>query len=286
MVAVSRGDEVQRSAWRLVLKTGADNAQPLVDLYRPYVEGLDNLPADGRFLLVGNHTAMSFFEIVFIPYFVRKTVGERVRPLADRQFGKIGGPQRHMMDAFGGVVGSPEAASALMEANEPILVFPGGGREISKFKGEEYQLRWENRAGFARVAIKHDYPIVTAALVGGDDVYTPITERDSLWGKASGWLGKKLGGRDDMAMPLVRGIGPTLVPRPQRLYLRFSAPIDTVAPAGVSADDWTQQVKGRAQSQLEADLRDLQDIRRRDPYRNLNPAAWRSAVMPEIAAAV
>nr|WP_236147603.1 lysophospholipid acyltransferase family protein [Mycolicibacterium sp. CH28] len=272
---------MQVSAWRHVLRTGADSAQPLMDLYRPYVDGLDNLPADGRFLLVGNHTQMSACEIVLIPYFVRRQVGKRVRALADRQFGRARGPQRHLMDAFGGVVGSPESASALMREDEPILVFPGGGREIAKFKGEEYKLRWENRAGFARVAIAHQYPIVTAALVGGDDVYTSITERDSLWGKASGRIAKRLSGRDDMAMPIVRGIGPTLVPRPQRMYLRFGPAIPTVRPRNVAADDWTQQVKIRVQSQLEKDLGDLQEVRRRDPYRSLNPAARRSALTPE-----
>ncbi|AQT78981.1 glycerol acyltransferase [Mycolicibacterium litorale] len=284
MVAVSRLDELQVSAWRRVLATGADNVQPLMDLYRPYVDGLENLPADGRFLLVGNHTQMSACEIVLIPYFVRKTVGKRLRPLADRQFGRMRGTQRHLMEAFGGVVGSPEAASALMRANEPVLVFPGGGREIAKFKGEEYKLRWEHRAGFARVAIAHEYPIVTAALVGGDDVYTSVTERDSLWGKASGWLGKRLTGRDDMAMPILRGVGPTLIPRPQRMYLRFGPAICTTGPPGVAADEWILQVKGRVQAQLEGDLAELQELRARDPFRSLNPAAWHSATTAETAA--
>ncbi|MGY4711219.1 lysophospholipid acyltransferase family protein [Mycolicibacterium sp. CBM1] len=282
---MSRLADLQVSVWRHALKAGADNAQPLIDLYRPYVEGLDNLPADGRVLVVGNHTQMSACEIVLIPYFVRRQVGKRLRPLADRQFGQMGGPQRHLMDAFGGVIGSPEAAAALMNADEPVLVFPGGGREIAKFKGEEYRLRWENRAGFARVAIAHNYPIVTAALVGGDDVYVSVTERDSLWGKASTWLSTRFSGRSDMAIPIVRGVGPTLIPRPQRMYLRFGKPVPTVRPRNVAADDWTQQVKDRVQTQLEKDLAELQEIRSRDPYRSLNPAAWRSALQPETAKA-
>lgn len=277
-----RLDELQVSAWRHILATGADNVQPLMDLYRPYVDGLENLPPDGRFLLVGNHTQMAAAEIILIPYFVRKALGKRVRPLADRQFGRAPAAQRHLMDAFGAVVGSPESASGLMRENEPILVFPGGGREIAKFKGEQYRLRWEGRAGFARVAIAHDYPIVTAALVGGDDVYVSVTERDSLWGKASGWLAKRFSGRDDMAMPLLRGVGPTLVPRPQRMYLRFGEPIPTVAPTGVAAEDWIRQVKDRVQVQLERDLADLQRVREHDPFRNLNPAAWQTATTPSV----
>jgi Tetracyclin repressor-like, C-terminal domain len=37
-----------------------------------------------------------------------------------------------------------------------------------------------------------------------------------------------------MAFPVMHGIGPTLIPRPQRMYLRFAAPIDTTKPARVS----------------------------------------------------
>ncbi|SCX32494.1 hypothetical protein SAMN02799620_05603 [Mycolicibacterium fluoranthenivorans] len=43
-------------ALRGMVETVADGVAPLVDLYRPYVDGLQKLPADGRFLLVGNHT--------------------------------------------------------------------------------------------------------------------------------------------------------------------------------------------------------------------------------------
>jgi hypothetical protein len=43
-------------AWRRVAETVADKVGPLVDLSRPYVDGFENLPRDGRFLLVGNHT--------------------------------------------------------------------------------------------------------------------------------------------------------------------------------------------------------------------------------------
>ncbi|BBZ25127.1 lysophospholipid acyltransferase family protein [Mycolicibacter hiberniae] len=265
---------------RTVLTAAADGLEPVMSLYQPYVEGLEHLPADGRFLLVGNHTQVPAAEIILIPYFVRQALGKQVRALADRQFGKGGKLQADLLAAYGAVIGSPEAAAALMAANEPILVFPGGGREIAKFKGEQYQLRWDNRYGFARVAIEHQYPIVTAALIGGDDLYTSMTTRDGLYGRASEWISRRLDGRPDMAMPLLRGVGPTLLPRAQRMYLRFGPAITTTRPADVSPDAWIAQVKEDTAAQLEADLLDLQNIRAADPYRALNPLAWRSAARP------
>lgn len=262
-----------------VLGAVADGIQPVVDLWRPYVDGLHNLPADGRFLLVGNHT-QGGAEAFLIPYVVRRQIGVRVRPLADRQFGQMRGLFGDLLAAFGGVVGAPETARELMRHDQTILVFPGGGREIPKFKGEEYTLRWQGRSGFARIAVENGYPIIPVGLVGGDDVYRSMTSRDSTWGRFSQALSGRFGGRQDMAMPLMRGIGPTLIPRPERMYLRFGTPIDTTTPAGVDATGWADEVKRRTQTALEQILDDLLGLRETDPYRSLSPLGWSRAARP------
>jgi hypothetical protein len=146
-----------------------------------------------------------------------------VRPLAERRMGQMRGAAGDLFAAYGAVVGAPETARELMRHNETILVFPGGGREIAKFKGEEHTLRWQGRSGFARVSVENNYPIVPVALAGADDVYQSLITREGRWGQLSQRLAEKLAGRADMAIPLTRGIGPTLIPRPQRMYLRFGA---------------------------------------------------------------
>lgn len=255
-----------------------DAIAPFIDLARPYVSGLDRLPADGRFLLVGNHTQFVGGEILLVPHFVRRAIGRRVRPLADRRFGRWRGFGHDLMTAYGGVVGAPETARELMRHNETILVFPGGGREIVKFKGEEYQLNWRGRSGFARIAAENDYPIVPVGLVGSDDIYKSLVTRDSVLGRVCGAISTKLSGDTDMAIPLMRGIGPTLVPRPQRMYLHFGVPIDTSKPTGVADDDWVASVKAKTQQSLQAILAELLAIRAEDPFRELNPLAWFNAV--------
>jgi 1-acyl-sn-glycerol-3-phosphate acyltransferase len=265
-----------------ILRSALDRIQdgiaPVIDLSRPYVSGLDTLPADGRFLLVGNHTQFVGGEVLLIPHFVRRAIGARVRPLADRRFGEQPGLGRDLMTAYGGVVGAPETARELMRHNETILVFPGGGREIAKFKGEEYRLNWNGRSGFARVAVENDYPIVPVGLVGGDDIYKSLVTRDSVLGRLSQAASAKLSGRADMAMPLMHGIGPTLMPRPQRMYLRFGEPIETTKPNRVSTEDWVASVRKDTQQSLEAILAELLAVRASDPFRELNPLAWASAV--------
>jgi 1-acyl-sn-glycerol-3-phosphate acyltransferase len=256
-----------------------DGIAPLIDLSRPYVSGLEMLPADGRFLLIGNHTQFVGGEVLLIPHFVRRAIGVRVRPLADRRFGQQRGFGRDLITAYGGVVGSPETARELMRHNETILVFPGGGREIAKFKGEEYHRNWNGRSGFARVAVENNYPVVPVGLVGGDDVDKSLVARDSALARLNQSISTKLTGKADMAMPLMRGIGPTLIPRPQRMYLHFGEAIDTAKPAGASVENWVSSVRNNTQEALEAILTDLLTVRAHDPFRELNPSAWSNAII-------
>lgn len=264
---------------RRMLDTVSDRLRPVADLWRPYVDGVEDLPVDGRFLLVGNHTLFGS-EIYLISYAVRREIGARVRPLAERGFGRMRGLPGDLVAAYGAVVGAPETARELMRNDQTVLVFPGGGREMTKFKGEEYTLRWQGRAGFARLSVENGYPIVPVGFVGGDDVYRSWTTRDSPYGRLSEALGQRLSGRPGVAIPLPRGIASTLVPRPQRMYLRFGSPIDTSRPLGVEAQQWVDVVKDQTQQALEKILADLQALRTADPYRGLNPLTWHRATTP------
>ncbi len=276
------GDLVNESkrvqSMRKAIFTAADRLDPVVDLCKPYVDGLNNLPRDGRFLLVGNHTTAGWPEIVLTPYFVHRELGVRVRGLANRGLADQRGLTADLLAAAGAVVGNQENGAELMRHSETLLVFPGGGREMPKFKGEEYKLLWEGRIGFARLAIAHDYPIVPVGLVGGDDVYRALVERDSAWGRAGRLFTKHVLRQPEVNIPLMRGLGPTLIPRPQRMYLRFGAPISTTKPARTSAVTWEATVKERTQTALEKVLADLQDLRDGDPFRTLNPLGWPSAL--------
>ena len=154
---------------------------------------------------------------------------------------------------------------------------------MPKFKGEDYHLFWKGRSGFARLAIAHDYPVIPVGLVGGDDVYQSLVERDSTWGRAGHLIAKYVLRQPDVNIPLIRGIGPTLIPRPRRMYLRFGTPIATRRPPRVSGAKWEASVKELTQSALEAVLADLQKLRESDPFRNLNPLGWRGAYPAPVA---
>ena len=71
----------------------------------------------------------------------------------------------------GAVRGARANCRALLAAGEAVLVYPGGGREVAKRKGEENRLTWKRRTGFARMAIEHQYPVVPFASLGADFLF-------------------------------------------------------------------------------------------------------------------
>ncbi len=123
-----------------------------------------------------------------------------------------------------------------------VVVFPGGAREATRDRHDRYRLQWEGRLGFARLAVEAGCPIVPFGSVGAEEMFTTVLDSDSRLlaparGLARSVLGDRARGRNDFLMPLARGIGPTLVPRPERLYFRFGAPIDTTPWRGREHDD-------------------------------------------------
>lgn len=65
------------------------------------------------------------------------------------------------------------------------------------------------------------------------------------------------------------------------MYLRFGQPISTTRPARVKTEKWEATVKQRTQTWLETILADLQELRRSDPFRNLNQLRWGAALRPK-----
>lgn len=237
----------------------------------PRIDGYPNLPGDGRYLLVGNHTTLGLFDVPFVVLGVHEETGVLVRSLGERQHFRLP-VWRDLLTRFGAVDGSRENARRLMRAGEPILVFPGGGREVARRRGDYYPLVWRERIGFARLALEFGYPVVPFAMVGVDDMWDVIADSgDPVYAPARA-LARRIGIDPDVLFPLVRGVGPTPLPRPQRIYARICAPIEADA-FGTSWDDATAAaaLRDRVRGTLSGAIEDLLEERERDPARRLVP---------------
>ncbi len=240
--------------------------EPLRKLITPKVYGIDNVPNRGA-LLVGNHTVLGVLDL---PLFCAELWerGRIVRALGDHAQFKVPG-WRTMLKRLGVVEGTRANCAELMQRGELILVFPGGGREVAKRKGEQYKLVWKNRMGFARMAIQYGYPIIPFASVGADDAVDILVDADSpLLAPERLFVEKVLGSPD--SWPIWRGIGPTLIPRPERQYYWFGEQIQTTLVRGCHNDDTVvRKVRDATKTAVEHGIQFLLGEREHDKNRSL-----------------
>jgi len=238
--------------------------EPARRLVNPKIYGAEHLPRRGA-LLVGNHTLIGLLDAPLLCAELWER-GIPVRVLGNHAHFKL--PRwRDLLSAVGVVPGTPAIAEALMRRGETLLVFPGGGREVAKRKGEKYQLLWENRMGFARLAVKHAYPIVPFATVGAEDALDVVVDTDNRFLKPVQQLFERVSGSPDF-FPIVRGIGPTPIPRPERQYYWFGEPIDTSAVA-TTDDRAVGDIRDRTKASIERGIAFLLDEQRADPHRSV-----------------
>lgn len=240
--------------------------EPLRKLINPKVYGIENVPPS-RALLVGNHTVMGMLDspLMCAELWERGII---VRSLGDHAHFKVP-VWREVLTAGGVVDGTRAITSELMRRGEVILVYPGGGREVAKRKGEQYKLIWKERMGFARLAIQHGYMIVPFAAVGAEEAVDIVLDGDSpLLAPTRLFTEKILGSKD--AMPITRGIGLSPVPRPERQYYWFGKPISTRSLKGQQADDAVvRKVREKTKKAVEQGMEFLLEEREKDPNRSV-----------------
>ena len=240
--------------------------EPIRKLINPKVYGIENVPKR-RALLVGNHTVMGMLDSPLMCAELWED-GIIVRSLGDHAHFKIP-VWRDVLTACGVVDGTRAITSELMRRGEVILVYPGGGREVAKRKGESYTLIWKERMGFVRLAIEHGYTIVPFAAVGAEEAVDIVLDGDNpLLAPTRLFAEMILGSKD--AMPITRGIGLTPVPRPERQYYWFGKPISTKTVQGQQHDDAVvRQVRDKTKNAVEEGMAFLLNERENDPNRSV-----------------
>ena len=170
--------------------------EPLVKLvYRPRVEGLENIPATGAAILAANH--LSFSDSFFIPVVVPRHVTFIAKAEYFNTTGLKGMWNKYFYARFAGAVpidrsGTRNATTAALDGAVGVLaagglfgIYPEGTRSPD---GRLYR----GRTGIAEIALRSGAPIIPIGIIGTDRVQPP---------------GKKL-------------------PRLSRVTIRIGAPLD------------------------------------------------------------
>ncbi len=138
--------------------------------FRPTFLGAENLNPQKPAMYVGNHTIYGVLDSPILIDYLFNEHQIAVVSLADHMHFHI--PiWKEVVKRVGGVDGIQEYAKEAMRQGYSILVFPGGGREVIKRKGEAYQLIWKQRFGFLKLAQEFGYEIAPFVALGGDEVF-------------------------------------------------------------------------------------------------------------------
>jgi 1-acyl-sn-glycerol-3-phosphate acyltransferase len=240
--------------------------EPFSRVLQPKLYGVEHLPADGS-LMVGNHTIYGLLDLPFMMAEVWKRRGLVIRGLGEHAHYAV--PiWRELLSAGGMVRGTRENVRALMRERQTILVFPGGSREVNKRRGQQYQLLWRERIGFARLAIESGYPVVPFAAVGAEEMLDVIVDQETpVYGQFAALYEKLMG---FPTPPIVRGVGLLPIPRPERLYFWIGEPIDTARFGGRYGDTAAAcELRDEVKRAVLLGIQFLRDERDLDPNRGL-----------------
>ncbi len=234
--------------------------------FQPEYLGLENLSKDNPGLYVSNHTLLGLTDgPLYIPK-LYEDLDIYLRVMVDNLHKSL--PLwRSIMTDLGTVTGSKEHATDLMQQKQHILVFPGGANEVCKTKENAYQLDWKERYGFVKLSIANNYPIIPIASLGGDELYDIIADKEDLkesrlgaWLKDKGILDKYFKG-GEIVPPLVKGIGPTIIPKPKKLYYKFCKPIPTKQFKGNASEKNLKAIRQKVEEAIYEGIEELQEFR-------------------------
>jgi 1-acyl-sn-glycerol-3-phosphate acyltransferase len=209
--------------------------------HRHRVVGLDHIPETGPALLVINHS-LATYDGMLMSVAVFDHRGRLPIGLGDRLLFRIPGLRR-WVQRIGVVVATPENGQQLLEEGHLVVVAPGGMREALRPTRERYETRWDKRRGFVRLAIRAAVPIILVACPAADDIYR-------VYRSPLARIGYK---RWKVPLPVARGLGPTLLPRPVQLTHYIDRPI---APPKMDVRSLTAQVDS-LHEQVQARMRAL-----------------------------
>ncbi|MDD9952622.1 MAG: lysophospholipid acyltransferase family protein [Zetaproteobacteria bacterium] len=181
--------------------------------HRYKVFGLENFPKRSRVVLATNHSLVTY-DMVLLYFELWRQRGRIPRSLTDHLFFKI--PYLgELIEELGSIEGTATNAKELLQRNEIVAVAPGGMKEALRPSSERYQIIWQRRRGFVRLAVETQSPIVLACCPKADDVYDVYSSPFTRWAYKS------------FRVPIffARGLGLSFFPRPVELIHYVAKPL-------------------------------------------------------------
>ncbi len=149
----------------------------LKTIYRPWVKGHENIPAEGGAILASNH--LSFSDSIFLPLVIKRKVVFLGKAEYFTGKGPKGAAVRAFMSGVGTIPvyrGGGKASEAalrtglqVLQGGELLGIYPEGTRSPD---GNLYR----GKTGVARMAIESGVPVVPIAMIG-TDIAQPVGKK-------------------------------------------------------------------------------------------------------------
>ena len=154
----------------------------LAQLYfRPKLRGLEQIPAEGPVLLVGNHSGGTLIADTFaFAYGFYNHFGP------DRLFHQLAHdlvfrvPGLAPLRKYGTIPANHRNATAALGKGAALLVYPGGDHETYRPSWHSAEIDFGHRSGFVRLALATDVPIVPVVAIGGQETALFLTRGERL----------------------------------------------------------------------------------------------------------
>jgi 1-acyl-sn-glycerol-3-phosphate acyltransferase len=158
-----------------------------VDVVRPFLDflysvywrvettGIENIPLEGRALLVVNHSGQLPWDGMMVgTAIVNEHPAQRlVRGLYAAILPRI--PYVSIaLSRLGQTLATVENGTRLLDQDELVMVFPEGYKGTSKPFKDRYQLARFGRGGFAQMALNTQAPIIPVSVVGSEETYITL----------------------------------------------------------------------------------------------------------------
>lgn len=257
--------------WRQLTRPKVFGRENVTEALRQSVQTANFREGGRAVVFVGNHGCHGILDTSLLFLELYNTLGNRrLRPLADRthfdQYGTVsGGRWTHFVEDLGAVQASPRNFCELLSKGDCILLFPGGGREVCRRRGEQNTIHWDSQSDFVRIAAKYNAIIVPFSAVGADDAVDILIDGQELQRiPIIGPRIRKLMQDYDLSPENLAPL--TSPPRLNRFYFNFHKPVDT-APLNSKDKSGCQQEFEKTKHTVIIGIQDLLNYRETDPLK-------------------
>jgi 1-acyl-sn-glycerol-3-phosphate acyltransferase len=231
--------------------------------FRGEVRGLDNIPAEGPSLLVGNHSGGTYIADTFVfatCFYDHFGPDRRFHQLAHDVAARL--PILGLIRRYGTLAASHENARKAFDRGAPVLVYPGGDYETFRPSWHSDRIEFGGRKGFVRLALEQGVPIVPVVSIGGQETALFLTRGERV---------ARLTRLDKLARIKVLPVSlgppfgvnlldlPGRIPLPAKITLEVLPPIDVRDRYGADADP--EEVYEAVTGEMQGALDDLAEER-------------------------